>query len=268
MNRKNSKFSRKAYTVKPRKSILRRRTFWFSLGTIAILSACSYLFLFSSYFAVYKLQISGNHKIKATEIQNIIDLNISKNILLWHSHSIFLTNTEKLSASISSQFLAIDNVKIKKELPDTLNIIIEERKAVGVFCNENMACFNLDKNGIAFEDSTESQNLPLIESEAGEKEISIGENVMDSDTLGKILKIYGKVNDELKIGVTRSKIINSQRINFATADGWEIYFDPSANLDWQLTELDLVLKQEIPAQKLSTLEYIDLRFSKVYYRYK
>ena len=59
-------------------------------------------------------------------------------------------------------------------------------------------------------------------------------------------------------------LVSNSRFNAKTQEGWEIYFNPKENLDWQLTELALVLKQKIPPDERKNLEYIDLRFNKVY----
>ncbi len=59
---------------------------------------------------------------------------------------------------------------------------------------------------------------------------------------------------------------NELRLNAKTSENWSAYFDLKENLDWQLVKLELLLKKELSSDKRAGLEYIDLRFSKVYYR--
>ncbi len=53
-------------------------------------------------------------------------------------------------------------------------------------------------------------------------------------------------------------------MNVNTADGWEVYFNPKGDLNWQITELAAILENRIPLEKRKNLKYIDLRFNKVY----
>jgi len=57
-----------------------------------------------------------------------------------------------------------------------------------------------------------------------------------------------------------------KRLDIKTAEGWEIYFDLSSDVNFALTKLGLLLEKEIPLEKRGDLSYIDLRFSKVYYK--
>jgi len=51
-----------------------------------------------------------------------------------------------------------------------------------------------------------------------------------------------------------------------TTEGWTVRFNLKGDLDWQVTELRLALEKQISPEKRKSLEYIDLRFSRVYYK--
>jgi len=55
-------------------------------------------------------------------------------------------------------------------------------------------------------------------------------------------------------------------LDVKTAEGWEIYFNLEENLSWQLTQLYLLLERKISPEERRTLQYIDLRFNKIYYK--
>ena len=63
-------------------------------------------------------------------------------------------------------------------------------------------------------------------------------------------------------------MVSDRRFNAKTAEGWEVYFTPKEDLNWQITELKAVLENEISPERRGNLEYIDLRFEKIYIKYK
>ena len=65
-----------------------------------------------------------------------------------------------------------------------------------------------------------------------------------------------------------SSYVSEKRLNTKTSEGWEIYFNLKGDLNWQITELGLVSEKQIPLEDRGELEYIDLRFSRVYYKYE
>ena len=96
----------------------------------------------------------------------------------------------------------------------------------------------------------------------------LGQKVIEESLLKSILEIQQKLSSDLKIWITEFDILSNERLNVKTLQGWEIYFNPKGNINWQVVELGLVLEKEIPIEKVPSLEYIDLRFTKVYYKYK
>ena len=95
----------------------------------------------------------------------------------------------------------------------------------------------------------------------GEKERmpKLGEKTIENDYLETILKIQKFFQEELKLEI-KEFIVFPQRLNLRMVEGFEIYFDPRADIDWQLTKLNSVLKEKIPPEKRKDLEYIELRF--------
>ena len=95
-------------------------------------------------------------------------------------------------------------------------------------------------------------------------EIKLGKEVIDKDKMEQILKVGNNLNNELKIPIKELLVVSDRRFNIKTSEGWEIYFNPSKDLDWQLTELGILLKEKILPEKRRNLQYIDLRFEKIY----
>jgi len=268
---------KKNYRTKKKKiifSIFLSRFFWLGLLIFVILGVIFYFVIFSSFFQTKQVNISGNEKISAEDIKIIIRKGLEKKFLFFSTKSIFLINLNKIKEEILSSFPRIAGIEIKRKLPNILDINVVEKLAIAVFCfarpnfdEQNLGgqeekCFLLDSEGVIFEE-TQPRNDLIRLTDKQKVETILGKNVIKKDYLDKVLKIQKEVLKELKLEIKEFTIFK-ERLNAKTADGWEIYFNPQKDLDWQLTELVLVLKEKIPLEKRGNLEYIDLRFEKIY----
>jgi len=272
---------RKPYRIKKKKSLFKNRFFWIAILVLIIFGGIFYLVCFSSIFQIKDIKISGNsafaeasvdkQKILFDEIQKIIEERISQKILFLPSKSIFLANLNQINEPLLERFPQIDEVNLKRRLPSTLIVEIQERLPLGVWCedlpsspSENLGgqgenCFYIDREGIIFEENPPKEEF-IIKSEELISQGFLGEKVIEKTLLESIFEIQRKLKESLKINIEEIIILEKEKINAKTSEGWEIYFDPTGNIDWQLTKLSLVLEKEIPPERRKDLEYIDLRF--------
>jgi len=281
---------KKSYRTKKKKSIFwifRNKLFWLGFLILVILGSLFYFFLFSSYFQIKEIKISGNQKIATKEIENIVSQQVNKKIFFFIPRNIFLINFKKIDQTISEKFLVIAKVILKKEFPNTIFVSIEERVAIGVWCKpitdfqesnsdeeekekivliSDSDCFNLDNEGVIFEQSRERTGL-IIKSG---KEISLGEKVIEKDYLEAILEIERTIKKDSQINIKEFFVPDEgEKLIVKTSDNWEIYFNSTKNISDQVFNLNLVLKEKIPNEQMGNLEYIDLRFgNRVYIKYK
>ncbi len=262
---KKSQYLRKNRQLKKKKPILRNRFFWIFVLISLLSGTAIYFTIFSPTFQVKEIKISGVQKLRAEDLQNTIQRPIEKKIAIFPTKSIFLINLGEIKGTLLKEFARLEKVDLKRILPATLIIQIQERQPVGVWCKES-SCFLIDKNGIIFEESSMGDGL-VIWSNKNENVI-LGQKVLDENLISSILMVKEKLSTNSKIEARDFIIVDNERLNVKTGEGWEAYFDPTKNMEWQLTELSLVLEKEIPFEKRGNLEYIDLRFSKVYYKYR
>ncbi len=284
---------KKFYRAKKRKSIIRlilySRVFWLSCLVLIILGVVFYLVIFSSFFQIEEISIRGNKKVSTENLKSIINNRINKKIFFLNSKSIFLANLEEMSKEILEKFPQISDTDLKRDFPDIVTVKIEERKAIGVWCQphtlnaesiesvenntekvqgQDSNYFYVDKEGIIFEkekgDPVSSQNLRIRNLVSSIEDIQLGKKVIEKEQLNQILKIESKLKNDLKIPLREISIISEKRLNAKTAQGWEIYFNPKKDIDWQLKELDFLLEEKIPPDKRRNIEYVDLRFEKIY----
>ncbi len=230
---------------------------------------------FGSFFQIKEVEISGNEKVLTVDLQNTIYPLATRNFLLFSTKSIFLFPSNQTKEELSEKFPQIDQLVLKRKLPDSLVLEIQERKAMAVFCEESNGsasspqdCFFIDEKGILFEEILGKVPLELIiiKSEI-EKPIDLGKEIIKEENLQRILEIRTKIEKNLKIDI-KEVILSFEKLTVLISEGWEIYFDISGDVEWQLIELSLVLEKQIPLEKRGELEYIDLRFTKVYFKYK
>jgi len=259
---------KKSYRIKKKKSILwifKSKIFLLFLLFLIISGTIFYFVVFSSFFQIKEIKISGNKKVSAEEIRNNITKQVNKKIIFFNTKSIFLADLKEINEILLEKFPRIAKVDLNREFPGSLSAQIEERKPVAVFCNSE--CFFIDKNGVIFENISEiPSEILIIKTENIDKELNFlkGAKILEKEQLNQILKINSKLKDDLKIPVEEILAISKKRINAKTSEGWEIYFNPERDLEWQLAELSILLKKRIPPEKRKNIEYIDLRFDKIF----
>jgi len=260
---------RKPYRIKKKKSIFRNRFFWLGILILIVFIGLFYFLVFSSFFQIKEIKISGNsafaeasadrQKISVENIQEVIEKEIEQRVLFLPTKSIFLADFPKIKAKISETFPQIAQINFKREFPDTLTVMIEERKPTAVFNREDLYFF-LDKEGIIFENTLAGGQLIKIKKAVKAKELKLGDRVLEKELISAILEIESKLENDLKITIEEVLVVSDERINIKTSDGWEIYLNPKGDIEWQLTKLRVDLEEEIPQERRKDLEYIELRF--------
>ena len=257
---------RKPYRVKRKKSILKSRFFWLGILFLIFAGAFFYFFVFSSFFQIKKIIVTGEEKVSKENIKAVVEADLQKKFLVFPTKSIFLVNLNKVKEDILNKFPQVAEAEIHRGFPDSLDILLVERFGLATWCQEGH-CFSLDNEGIIFEETEAKENLPKIIARENKTSI-LGEKVIEKDYLEKILRIQKFFQEELKLEI-KEFIAFSQRLNLRMAEGFEIYFDPREDINWQLTKLNLVLKEKIPFERRKDLEYIELRFDDLAtFRYK
>lgn len=236
---------RKPYKIKRRKSIFKNRFFWLGFLALFAIEGIVYFLFFSGIFQIEKIIVSGGEKVSEESVKAFIP-----------RENIFLIDVKEIEKNILNNFPQIGKVEIHRSFPDALNVLATERLPVALWCQEPR-CFLVDNEGVIFEGSASETDLIKI---TGPKEI------LDKEKISQIMGIKEKLEDGLGVTTTQAFISTEGRLNIKTSEGWEAYFNLKGDLDWQIQELSLVLEKQISPIKRKILEYIDLRFSRVFYK--
>ncbi|MDD2672366.1 MAG: FtsQ-type POTRA domain-containing protein [Syntrophales bacterium] len=243
-----SKKYKKSFKTKKKKSANR----FFGLGIIFLIlsGGLTYLLIFSSVFQIKKIYVVGCEDLSSEEIKNIISERTNSNI--------FLVNLNIVGDYLLNKYPKIAKANIKRKLPNAILAEIEERKPVVALKNEEF--YLIDKEGVAFEKTSDiPANIPEVKKEVP-FEIELGRPIIEKEVIDSVLKIA----KNLTIPAKEILIVSKNRIDLITADGFTVYFNPEKNLDWQVEQLAILLKEEISAVGRKNIIYIDLRFNKIY----
>ena len=269
---KKSYIRRKPHKIKRKKSILKNRFFWLAILSLAVSVAAFYFFIFSSFFQVkeIKIEVINQQRISREALESLIWEQVESKALFLPTKSVILVNLKKLNEDLSKRFPQINKINLKRDFPARLNIIVFERMPIGIWCQsfnesddgEAFDCFFIDKEGVIFEKAVLAPGL-TIKNFGSKLEFSLGDKILETEDLNLILKIRETLQKK-NIDNEEFAIISQTQLNAKTLEGWWVYLNPENDIDWQMVQLDLVLEKQIPPDKREKLEYIDLRFDKIF----
>ena len=261
---KHYKPNRKKRTFRKRKidfSFLKKKVFLlFFLGIILIIGI-TYVFFFSGIFRIEEIQVLSSNEYLKMNIENIMNQELNKNI--------FLLKSKEINIKILNQFPEILELDLKKKMPDVFVIQVKEKQEVAVLCSENYdKCFSINEKGSIFRqiDQEMSNDQLIISLMTQDKELAVGGDFSLKDEIENFLEIEKILKNILKIEIENFIIASEKRLNIKTKEGWEIYFSLEKDIKLQATKLRVLLEKEITIENRKDLEYIDLRFERIFYK--
>jgi len=258
LNRKKRNFRKRNFNV----SFLKTRFFWFFGLGIILISGLTYLFIFSDVFKIKEIKVLSSSEYLKASVEEIINQELNKNI--------FLLKTKEINTKVLDQFPEILELDFKKEMPDTLTIQVEGKKEIAVLCYENYdKCLFIDENGLMFkqiEKELINENELIIFLTELDESFTLKETFSLSNKIEDFLEIERMLENNFKIEIKNFIIISEKRLNVEIEEGWEVYFSLEKDIKLQTTKLRILLEKEIPMEERKNLEYIDLRFERVFYK--
>lgn len=262
------KNNRKPYRAARKKPIWKTKLFWRSVIAFLFLGEIAYSVYFLIPFQIKEISISGNEKIGTEAIKAVIDDKIVQKAFFLQSKSIFLVNSAAIEKAVLTVFPQIEKVILGRRFFDGLAAEIRERKPVATF--RNSQDFLIDREGIVFEPALGANSLLRI-SRNGQAnlELKLGDRVLDKKLMAAILDIEETLENEMKIPLSEVLIDSEEKLVVKTSAGWEIYFNAQKDLNWQSAKLKALLEKEIPENRRSDLDYVEVRFGNLApYKYK
>ena len=268
--RKPLRFKRK----KKRVSFLRKRHFWYATGLLFFLTFLFYTVVFSPWLEIQNVEVQGTKEIPIEHIVVAAENSFWQGFLGIPQNSTLLVDTKALKANLLNSFPAISQVSLSRSLPKTLVINIQEREQVAIWCLPVQAgkedlCVALDSRGVAYKEIDEKSAYVVFYSEGNPV---LGQELMVPSLLSVLLSFketFERAGESAQLSTVAFEIGQRGQVKALTQRGWEILLDLEVDITWQITKLQMVLKEKAPVEKRGDLEYIDLRFGdQAYLKYR
>jgi cell division septal protein FtsQ len=252
-----------------------------------------YLFIFSNFYNITDIQVSGNQIISTDDVLDITNQYISQNSFFIFKHkNIFVFNKNALKQRIN-EVIILDDLKVNKILPNIIKLTLQEKNSAvkwltndkeylvdnqgqvikQYYVSSTPAIFNLKTGNTSLNTATQ----PEIESRfvrirnLSSQTVNLGDLVLKPENVSFILNLQAKIKDVDYLKFTEIDVPNvfPQYLSLIMAEGWQIQFNLEDSLEAQLKRLNLLIDQKIKKENLKKLEYIDLRLGEsIYYKFK
>lgn len=148
---------------------------------------------------------------------------------------------------------------------------IEDKNLSAAVCRLGN-CFWLNKEGWAYNQSGRLDgNIVLKVEDKTDRNLAVGEKLLDSNTLAELIFLRSKVLDDLDVGLKEGETadLNSGDFDFTTSEGWKLRLSVNENVYKTLETLKQSLTEIKKTAPTAGLEYVDLRVpNKVYYKFR
>ena len=255
-------------------------------GAIAVTFLTVMIFLFTSdYFSIKDIVIAGYDRVSPQEIETVISSQQNKKrLLFFNQKNIFLFDKKSVIKELMANPL-LESVKINRNLPGTLKIMVTEKTKGLIWALGNQQYY-LDLSGVVIRaiDSSDliiektaagtdivrpeaaSGNYPLVYDLSAEA-VTVGQSATSANLVKFVLGLAEEIKAGVNIDISHFNVVTPYfpEVTLITKDGWEVRFKISDDYAKQVRILDSVLEQEVKDR--NNLEYIDLRFGeKVFYK--
>jgi arginyl-tRNA--protein-N-Asp/Glu arginylyltransferase len=124
----------------------------------------------------------------------------------------------------------------------------------------------MDDQGVIFESAaTVPENMIVLRQSAGSPKMDLGQLILAGTIIEDVIKIQKNLNDHFQVSL--KEVMVSDILACKTSERWQIYFDPRQNIDMQISKMNVLLKDQIPAEKRKNLQYIYLQYKdRAYYK--
>ena len=222
--------------IKKRKLILKIiRT----IVLIGILIGTLIYILLSPLFNIKDVTVTGNNKLSGEEIISLSEIRTEENI--------FKTSKNDIKNRIKTNPY-VENVKIRRKLPDKVEIIVVERVATYMLPFANSYVY-INNQGYMLEITSPKANLPIITGfSTPEENLHEGERLLSEDLvkLGEVLQIIESANaNGIQELITKIDISNRQDYTIMLEKEKKlVHMGDVSNLSTKMSYINKIIQDE------------------------
>lgn len=230
--------------------------------------------------SIRNVVVVGNSSVEASELQKDINSILDKRyFFIFSKRNAFIYPKKEINKFVVANYPKVDDLVIKTEGLNILNVVIEERKPLALWCGVP-DCYFIDKNAYVYEkyEQNEENKDELIKFHGNEEFIGpspIGKNAFDKKIFEEMFST-SKVMETLGFKVSDILYKEKNSITFDLKDNGRIIFTDKKSFEESLDNLKSALASSVFKPKKTSdmsqnqyvkFEYIDLRYgNKVFYR--
>ncbi len=211
------------------------------------------MFTKSDFFMVQEVRIQGLDNVAEEEIVKLLGTVKGQNILL--------TDTKSLAERVKLHPL-VDVTIVKKELPETLVIDIQERVPVALILNED-GVVEIDKQGtiLRFHETWPKTSSPVVTGVVVPDTIGPGQKVVNAK-LEKVLLLLGQAPQSMIPLIGEVSINKEEQVFLFLTTGMEVRLGYSEEYAGKLNLLNELIYNEEYMSIEQSIKYIDLTAGK------
>lgn len=240
-NSKNIKRKNVPQNIVEEKRIKPKRIFGIIkiLSILAIICAGIVFLLLSPEFNIDNINVIGNSTLETQNILNLANIQEGENILSFSKRKV-------ISNIMENPY--VEQVKIKRKFPNTIDITVKERKKAFNIQNESEYIY-IDNKGYILEISNEKSENPILKGiTINEETLKEGNRLMqeDLDKLEEVWKIFDVLsNNDLVSLVTQIDVNNvNDCILIMETEGKTIHLGDTSNLITKVLYAKEVIERE------------------------
>lgn len=216
-----------------------------ALGSMAIVGAWGYWVFTSPFFRVSDVIVEGNSRVSTDTIVGAADV---------FGESMFTTDLATAQKELYKLPL-VNSVRVEREWPHTLKIVVEERKAWGTW-EQGSVQYTIDRNGVVLGVGPAPDGSPsIVSSERGSR--AQGDHV-DYQAVDAAAEIYEKLPRQLGTTVKQVSFIAGKGVQVTTTNNQTALLGDSSSIAYKLS-VWAAMAQQAQNQKISYTT-IDLRY--------
>lgn len=271
------------------KPVVRQKSFLLRIIFVCILFVCIIMggiisLIRNKQFQFTHTEIYGVKTFSDIEINQFVQQYFLGNqIKVIPRSSTILFSKSKLVRALQKEFPIIAMAHITLPEPNILNIYIQEKQPVCIWCFTEDDCVFLDEEGIVYGKAPNFSDgvYPVFTSEEIKNfDQYKGKQIIEPDTMNRFIALFKNLQSD-DITLSRTIFLENGDISFAIEKLFDKYPDRSAKILGTFNQDDTIFirdmvtglnhqafKDQYRTQSKS-LEYIDLRFpGKIFYKFK
>ena len=236
------RFHRPHFSWRPSKALLWTTA---TVATLSVLGYAGYWVWSSPFFKVSDIEVTGNQRVSTTTVVEAASL---------LGDSMFDADLAAAQQALYDQPL-VNSVRIERDWPHTIRIVIEERKAWGTW-EQSGVRYTIDRDGVVLGIGAAPEGSPVIKSSEPGNRLT-GDHV-DYQAVDAAAEIYEKLPRQLGTTVAEVAFITGKGVQVTTTNNQTALFGDSSSISYKLA-VWAALQSEAQAQRINYTT-IDLRY--------